>query len=83
MKYTHFKDDFPAYDWFSITPADGTNLSQIPRKLYVGGAGDVAIVSKNGSSVVLSSVPAGTVIPVQPVEVSATGTTATNIIGLI
>lgn len=81
--YNFFKEDFPAIDWFDITPNDSSDLSNIPRKIYVGGAGDLAIRSSEGNDVTLSSVPAGTILPIQPVRVLSTGTTATNIVGLI
>lgn len=49
--------------------------------LYVGGAGDVAIVTEGGDSVTLKTVPAGSFVWVRTRTVEATGTTATNIVG--
>lgn len=50
--------------------------------LYVGGAGDVAVVTAKGDTVTLKAVPVGTTIWLHVVKVMATGTTATNIVGL-
>lgn len=81
--YSFFKEDFPAIDWFDVTPDDNNDLSRIPRRIWVGGSGDLTIRSSEGTDVTLSSVPAGTLVPVQPVRVLSTNTTATNIVGLI
>lgn len=81
--YTFFKEDFPAIDWYDVTPDDNNDLSTIPRRVWVGGAGDLTIRSSEGNDVTLSSVPAGTLIPIQPVRILSTGTTATNIVALI
>lgn len=50
--------------------------------LYVGGAGDLAVVTSSGSEVTLVGVLAGSFIPVQVLRVEATNTTATNIVAL-
>lgn len=50
--------------------------------LYVGGAGNVSVITIGGDSVTFMSVPVGTIIPVQVVRVLSTGTTATNIMAL-
>lgn len=50
--------------------------------LYVGGAGDVAVVTAAGSEVTFSAVPAGSFLPVHIKQVKATGTLATAILAL-
>lgn len=50
--------------------------------LYVGGAGDVAIVTFAGTTVTFVGVLAGSIIPVTCKQVLSTGTTATSIVGL-
>ena len=37
----------PAVDAFPITPNDSTDLTQAVRALYVGGAGDVNLITGN------------------------------------
>lgn len=78
-----FKDgEGPARSFFDITPTDDTDLSVIPRAVYVGGAGDLTITDADGTTVTLVAVPAGTLLPIMPVRVESTNTTATDIVGL-
>jgi hypothetical protein len=64
-----------------ITLSDGS--VRWPRSLYVGGGGDVAILAASDTAAVtLSSVPAGTILPVKAAKVMSTNTTATNIVAL-
>lgn len=65
-----------------VTPSDANNLPWNAEVLYVGGAGDVAVVPVTGSSVVFSSVPAGTQLRIRCKQVLSTGTTATDIVAL-
>ena len=53
--------------------------------LYVGGAGDVKVMTASGDVVEFQNVPAGTFMPVQVLRVYATGHTtaaATNIVAM-
>jgi len=50
--------------------------------LYVGGAGDVAVRTANGSVVTFSGAAAGTTIPIRFDRLMSTNTTATLILGL-
>lgn len=50
--------------------------------LYIGGAGDVAVVTAAGSEVTFSAVPAGSFLPVHIKQVKLTGTDATAILAL-
>jgi len=52
------------------------------RALFVGGAGDVAVLMMGGEAVVFSGVLAGTILPIRAKRVKAAGTTATLIINL-
>jgi hypothetical protein len=61
------------------------NAPNIPNNgcvLYVGGAGDLNVVTSAGDEVVFTGVLAGSFIPVQITRVKATSTTATGIIAL-
>lgn len=64
----------------AITPHD-TNPN-VYSAIYVGGAGNVAVVTKNGDTVTFTAPPVGTILPVSTSKVLATGTTATLLIGL-
>jgi hypothetical protein len=47
--------------------------------LYVGGTGNVSVVTLGGDIIVFNGVPAGTTLPIQVVKLRSTGTTATLI----
>lgn len=72
----------PARRAEEVTPTDGVDLARDSRALYVGGAGNVAIVTIDGDAVTLSGVTAGSMLSIMVRQVSATGTTATNIVSL-
>ncbi len=72
----------PAYDAFVITPTNAVALATVTRAIYVGTGGDIALTMKSGSAVTLKSVPSGSIVPVRATEVAATGTTASNLVGL-
>lgn len=71
----------PAQDAAAVTASDTTHLGNV-RGLFVGGAGDVALVTAAGSTVVFAGVTAGAILPVRCTQVRATSTTATNIVAL-
>lgn len=47
--------------------------------LYVGGAGNVSVVTVGGDQINFLGVPAGTTLPIQVRQLRATGTTATTV----
>lgn len=69
----------PADRAAAVTPSDSTDLTGV-RGLYVGGAGDVAVRMINAptTTVTISAVAAGTILPVRVTRVMA-ATTATAI----
>lgn len=77
-----FVPDAPANGAFAVTPDDNANLPNTARALYIGGAGNVAIVTRDGSATTFENVPAGTTLRITVSQVKATGTTATAIVGL-
>lgn len=66
----------------AVTPSDSTAFAFRPRALYVGGAGDVTVKWTNGTQTTFKAVPVGTTLPICPVYVMATGTTATQLVAL-
>lgn len=73
----------PAIQAFAVTKSDTTVFPRPTKALYVGGAGDVAVLMADDfSPVVFSAVPVGTFLPVRVSQVLSTGTTATLILGL-
>jgi hypothetical protein len=72
----------PATGGFAVTPSDSTVLTAV-RALWVGGAGNVAVVFRNtATAVTLVGVPAGTLLPTSVVKVMSTNTTASSIVAL-
>lgn len=81
-RYQNLSGDLrsPASYAAAVTPSDTAPLAVASKRLWVGGAGNVALVTVGGDSVTYVGVPAGTYLQVRAQQVMATGTTATNII---
>jgi hypothetical protein len=73
----------PAQRAVAVTPTDAAVI-ECTRGLWVGGAGNVSVrfVDRPAVDVLLSGVPAGTLLPLQVTCVNATNTTATLIVAL-
>lgn len=69
---------FPS-DAAVVIPSD---VSDLPRagRLFVGGAGNVKVVTIAGNDVTFTGVIAGSVLPVRVKKVYAADTTATNMV---
>jgi hypothetical protein len=78
----HVSGNSPARHAAAITPHDTNELTAVTRGIYVGGAGNVAVITIGGETVVFIAPPVGTVIPVQAKIVKSTSTTATSLIAL-
>ena len=73
----------PARRALAVTPHDSNALTDIPKALYVGTAGNVAMRGVDGlADQVWKNVPAGTLLPFRAQYVRATGTTAADILAL-
>lgn len=83
----------PCQDAETAVQSDTLNLSTLAssgvpsrsycyRALYVGGSGDVKVVTVGGSTVTFTAVPAGTILPVACVRVFSANTTATGLVGM-
>ena len=68
-----------ASDAFAITPSDAT--TQRANALWVGGAGNVAVKTEDGTTLTFTGAQAGTTLPVRVMQVLASNTTATNLVG--
>lgn len=64
----------------AITKSDTTVQSY--SAIYVGGTGDVAVLTEAGNTVTFSAVPVGTILPIRVTKVLSAGTTATLLLGL-
>lgn len=72
----------PVRHGFAIGAADGADLAAETRAIYVGGAGNLRLVLASGDEVTFTGLLAGTLLPVRATRVKATGTTATQLLGL-
>jgi hypothetical protein len=70
----------PASDGAAVTPSDTVDLAVAPRRLWIGGAGNVKINTLAGNALTYTAVPAGVYLQIRASRVFATGTTATNIV---
>lgn len=68
---------------FTITPHDTTLFAFTSSGVYVGGAGNISVLMSDGSTGIFIAVPVGSLLPIQADRVNATGTTATNLLGLL
>lgn len=72
----------PAREAAAVVPNDGADIATLPRAIYVGTAGHVAVQMAGGQSVTFSNVAAGAILAVRARRVMATGTTASNLVAL-
>ncbi|MCR4374687.1 MAG: hypothetical protein NUW22_07540 [Acidobacteria bacterium] len=51
-----------------------------PDGVYVGATGNITFLNTTGTSVLMKAAIAGTILPISPKRVMATGTTATDLV---
>ena len=70
----------------AVTKSDSVDITGInpntPATLFVGGGGDVVVITIGGSTLTLKNIADGSFLPIQVTRVKATGTTATDIVAL-
>lgn len=76
----HKTTAFP-YQAAAVTASDSTEFDE-PSTIYVGGAGDVAVVPwiGDGTAVTFAGLSAGQVVPVRVKKCMSTNTTATSLV---
>lgn len=73
----------PAQLAYSIQPHDVLDLPTVTKAIYIGSSGNVMVRAiRSEQDVLLKNVQAGSIIDIQVRCVRATGTTATDIVGL-
>lgn len=82
--FASFGDDVdnPARRAFAVTPDDDDELAILPKALLIGGAGDIVLRAIDSPTDVTIAASAGQLLPIRALFVRATGTDATNIVGL-
>jgi hypothetical protein len=73
----------------TVTPSNTVDIPFVgggdiawPCVLYIGGAGNLRVLTAGGDDITFNGVLAGSFLPVQVTRVFVTGTSATNIIAL-
>ena len=77
-----FQSNYTFGDGIAITPNDTTQLDKV-YGLYIGTAGTLTVITAGGTTLAFGAVTAGSIIPLRVSVVKTTGTTATNIVGLL
>ncbi|MFM6932098.1 MAG: hypothetical protein ACKOUT_07630 [Novosphingobium sp.] len=73
----------PARNCVSIVPNDTTDLAVVTKALYVGTGGSIVVRTVDATAdVTFANVPAGLILPIRARAIRATGTTASQIVGL-
>lgn len=72
----------PAKNAAAVTPSNDNDLTTDARALYVGTSGNVRIITTGGDTVTFTGVIGGSIIPIRTARVTATGTTASNILAI-
>lgn len=67
--------------WTAVTPHNSTNLTELPKGIYIGVAGDIVAVGDDDATSTFTVV-AGAILPIRPKRINSTGTTATGIVAL-
>ena len=74
----------PPANAFAVSPSDAADLSLTTRGLYVGTTGNLRVLLAGDSApVTFVNVAAGVTHPLRVRRVYATGTTATDLIGVL
>lgn len=73
--------DNTAKDGFDITPS-ASEFNVRAQAIYVGGTGDVTLITEAGTTLTFFNAQAGSTIPISAVAVTL-ATTATNLIGYL
>lgn len=66
----------------AVVPDDATTLPGEVRQLYIGTAGDLAVLTAYGESAVYKGLGAGIFVSIRAQRVLATGTTAADIVAV-
>ena len=75
--------DSPSDHLVAVTPDDDTDLSELPKFIFVGTAGDLVVVGADqdpATETVTIKSAANQYHPIRPRRIMETGTTATDIV---
>lgn len=73
----------PAVKAVAISPDNDNDLAKISRAVYIGGAGDLAVILEGDTAVVtFVGMLVGVIYSIRAKRIRSTNTTATNIVAL-
>lgn len=72
--------DSPGYSGANLAPDDNSDLAKVTRALWIGGAGDLSVILASGDAVTFNN--ASSWMPLRIKKLNATGTTASDIVGV-
>ena len=73
----------PISTCFTIAKSDTTELPDNFIGFYVGGAGNVTIMTTTGQTVLFTAPPVGFILAIRARRIMSTGTTATALVGFL
>lgn len=80
---TYFKKKIPGHytDAVALTKSDTDELAAVCKALYVGVSGDLNVITRDGTTVLIKAAPVG-ILPIMIKKLLSTSTTATNVLAL-
>ena len=75
--------DDPASICRPIEPSDSVALPDLPRAIYIGGAGTVRLIDAAGNIVTFEGLVGGCILPVRARQVLSTETSATGLVAML
>lgn len=72
----------PARHAAAVVKSDTVDLANVTKGVWVGGTGDMVVIMANGTTVTITGIPAGSLLPICVSRIKSTGTTATNMLAL-
>ena len=73
----------PLDEGFEVTPDDAVDLPEVTRAVFLGQGGDLAVQFPSGNEVVFRNIKSGVLYPLRLSRILATGTTASDLLGLV
>ena len=61
---------------------DGGSSPDVTQAVYIGGTGNIVAVMPDGTTCLIESIPAGTLLPIRIIRINSTDTTATKMVAL-
>ena len=67
----------------TASDTDDIRAGRVSKGIFVGGAGNIAVLDGGGNAVTITGVVAGSILPIATKRVMSTNTTATNIVAFM